>query len=187
MNARVLIGLIVVVTVVGGYSFKVTRRAEEAGAPRGTSTTIEKSFRLFDSTPEMLPVSVRARLSRILKKPGTPFTPSPVQRSHTNGGIVWAFVVGDQVCLTQGTHGASVCVAKDVAISEGVSLGTFSPPSQRIPRPHNFLLLGLVPDGVGRVELKIGRRRERAGVKNNLYSVSGDKPIFVRRLVRETS
>jgi hypothetical protein len=100
---------------------------------------------------------------------------------------MWAFVVGDRVCLAKGTHGASACVAMDVAALEGVSLGTFSPPSKRIHRPHHFLVVGLVPDGVERIELTIGKLRKKAEVKNNLYSVSGDKPIFIRRLVRETS
>jgi hypothetical protein len=74
-----------------------------------------------------------------------------------------------------------------VATSEGVSLGTFSPPSKRVHRLHHFMVLGLVPDGVERIELKIGMRRKTVEVKNNLYSVASDRPIFVRRLIHKTS
>lgn len=186
MIARLLISLIAGLAIVGGHYPKDTRHAEKAGATQATPRTIEKSFRLFQSNAEALPDSVRSRLARLLTEPNEPFNPSEVQRSHTKAGIVWAFVVGDQVCLAQGSHGASACVAMSIATSEGVSLGTFSPPSKRIHRPHHFMVLGLVPDGIGRIELRIGKQRKTAAVKNNLYSASADQPIFVRRLIHET-
>jgi hypothetical protein len=184
---RLLIGLTLCLAIASGYRLNHTSRAAEAGERQVRYATMGKNFGLFESKPEALPGPVRSRLSRLLKEPNEPFNPSQVQRSQSNAGIVWTFVVGDQVCLAQGAHGAAACVAMDIAISEGVSVGTFSPPSKRIHKPHGFLVLGLAPDGVGRVELKIGERRRTTVVKGNLYSVSSNQSIFIRRLVRETN
>lgn len=170
-----------------GYRFEDAQRTS-GSSPRQTSLlTIENSFRLFRGNPEALPGSVRTRLSRLLNEGNAPFEPLLVQRSQTNAEIVWAFLLREKVCLAQGTHGAAGCVAMTDATTQGISLGTFSPPSKRIPRPHNFQVLGLVPNGVARIEFKVGKGRKSAEGKNNLYSVSGNKPIFVRRLVRKTS
>jgi hypothetical protein len=65
-----------------------------------------------------------------------------------------------------------------------VSLGSFSPRSRENPRPHDFVAMGLAPDGVSKVVVSIGNKKQVLPVRNNLYSASGDLPVIIRRLVR---
>lgn len=49
---------------------------------------------------------------------------------------------------------------------------------------HNFLVQGLVPDGVRRVLVVIGtHRRAAVGVEENVFSVKAEQPIHVERLL----
>lgn len=175
---RQLIILIIGLAIGGAHVNNSRDNAADSNGP--AVSAVRKSFRIFQATSEPLPIPVRAHLSRLLQDPQHPFKPHLVQRSRTaNGVIVWAFVIREQVCLARGSHGGASCDAFDAAVSEGVSLGTFSPPSAEVPRPHQFSLTGLVPDRVFGVKIAIGHRIEVLRVHHNLYSITADRPIFI--------
>jgi hypothetical protein len=56
-----------------------------------------------------------------------------------------------------------------------------------MPKLHDFLLLALVPDGIQRVEITVGRQRQSVGVQDNVISASGDRPVFLKRFIRNNS
>jgi hypothetical protein len=182
MIMRLLIILVVILASEGG---------QYGGDPGGAGAvnrvpapaSVKESFRIFHTSAELLPTAVRTHLSHLLKPPGHPFAPTLVQRSRSaQAGVIWAFVMKDQICLAEGSQGGAVCDDLNVAASEGLSLGTFSPPSERIPRPHDFTLTGLVPDHVLRVKVSIGHHIRVVAVHENVYSVTADQAIFIRRL-----
>ena len=87
------------------------------------------------------------------------------------------------MCIAQ-PRGAS-CAPTEVAIKEGVLLGTFRPPTQRQPIPHDFVLQGVVPDGISKVLVVTGQDRGFvATVKGNSFSVESDEPVRLKRLLQ---
>lgn len=141
------------------------------------------SFRLLRGPSAHLPPVVRTHLSHILANQlDGPLNPTTVRRAQTAEGVVWVFLAERSLCLAQDGHGAVGCSTLSNAESHGIQLGVFSPPSDRISRPHEFLLIGLAPDGIGRVSATIGDRLRTIRVQNNLFSIASDQPIFVRSL-----
>jgi hypothetical protein len=145
------------------------------------------NFDLLNTPQEDLPEALQTHLARLLmRKQPDQFRPTLTQRSRTSHGTVWAFVNNSAICLAQGGFGSVACSNWNPGLNKGVILGTFTPPSGRIKRPHDFLVLGLVPNGVGRVLLTVGGRRHRvAVVSHNVFTATGDAPILVARLIRQ--
>lgn len=94
------------------------------------------------------------------------------------------FVDGGQVCLVEGSQGAVACSQSSDAIAEGVTLGVFAPPNQRVSRPHDFLLFGLAPNDRQLAVLAVGKKQRISAVHNNLFSAAANEPILIRRLLR---
>jgi hypothetical protein len=186
MSTRLLILFVISLTIGCGHHPKSSLQRPEASVRQTARYTLRKNFRLFQSAPETLPRSVRSRISRLLKEPGISFKPLLVQRARTTIGVGWAFLDRNRVCLVQTSVGGA-CVAVGAAKSEGVSLGTFSPPSVHVPRLHDFALIGLASDEISGVNISVGHRFRTIGVHNNLYSASGDKPMFIRNFIRRSS
>ena len=159
-------------------------RPKPANTQSNSYSTIKDSFHLLEGSTEVLPKSSRSHLARILNTGSdSQFKPTLFQRAITANGVAWVFLNGNKVCLLQGNRGAATCSPASHARVKGVLLGAFSPPSKRIPRPHDFLLMGLAPDGVARVAITIGTRRQTIPVRNNLFSASGDRPVLVKQFV----
>ena len=143
--------------------------------------TVEHSFKLFRSRHEMLPTVTRRHLARLVRQDVGRFLPTNVQYEPTSEGGLWAFIDGRNVCLAQ-AGGAVACAAINRAKSEGLTLGVFSPPSRGARRPHNFLVMALVPDGVSRLTAHIGKRTRSLVVTNNVAAATSDYPIMLEQL-----
>jgi len=144
-----------------------------------------ETFDLLQGPTEAFPRPLQLHVGHLLNRKGnSPFYPILVQRARTPDGVAWVFLEGSEVCLVQGQSGSVACSPQPRAEAEGVSLGAFTPPSKRIPRPHDFLLMGLAPDGIRKVVVTIGKRRQKIAVRDNLFSASGSQPILIKQLVR---
>lgn len=149
---------------------------------------VRQAFGTMRGPSASLPPSLRSHLTQILRRDrGSQLRASLVHQAHTSRGVAWVFLDGTAVCLAEDTNGSVACSSLAQAESEGVSLGVFSPPSKQVPKPHDFLLMGLAPDGVDRVAITIRYRHQVIDVQNNIYSASADRPIVIRQLVRGTS
>lgn len=140
-------------------------------------------FQLLRGSPEPLPKSLRLHLAHLLQRDPSSFHPQRTQRGRAADGAVWVFFEGENLCLAQGGVGAIACSPAAQASQEGLTLGVFTPPSTHIPRPHDFLVIGLAPNGIGQAVLSIGKTRHVVRVHRNLYSASGNRPILIRRLL----
>lgn len=162
-------------------------QAEPAHGPNTAGTrrpAVTNAFRLFSTPAEHMPGAMRSHLARLLSRHSPRhFQPTVEQREEVVGGAAWAFVDRGAVCLAQDGIGAVACSKARHARSAGVSLGVFSPPSGG-ERPHDFLLIGLAPDGVRRVAITIGKRHQTIDVQNNLFSASGEDPVLIKRFIR---
>jgi hypothetical protein len=148
---------------------------------------IKRTFALMRGPTESLPPPLHSHLEQLFHR-GTrfQFEPSLVQRARTPDGVAWAFLGDDAVCLAQSGYGSVACTRVAQASIEGVSLGVFTPPSKHVPRPQDFLMLGLVPDQIQQAVVTIGKRRRTIPVRNNLFSASGESPILIKRVIRDT-
>jgi hypothetical protein len=151
----------------------------------GLSTALA-TFSVLQSPAERLPRPLRLHLGRILGHYlHSQFHPTSVQRVRSANGIMWTFVDGAAVCVAQGGRGSVACSQAGRAESEGVSLGVFTPPSERVPWPHDFLMVGLVPNQIDQVLVTIGRRQRTIAVHSNMFSASGGSPVLIKRLIRK--
>lgn len=163
---------------------------QDQGSPHGAgeqprvSPATTSSFALLRGPGTTLPKGMWFHLVQILHGGDhTKFRPTYVQRAHTAGGVAWVFVDDRSVCLAEGHRGSVACTNARRARSEGVTLGTFTPPSARVPRPHDFSVIGLVPDRVQQVVVTVGKRRLTLAVRRNLFSVSRNSPILIDEFV----
>lgn len=149
---------------------------------------VERHFRVFRGPSEKIPHALNMHLKQLLAAPSAERShPRSAQRVDTPDGVAWIFLNGSSLCLAQGGHGALACSTVTHANREGVSLGVFAAPSREMPKLHDFLLLALVPDGIQRVEITVGRQRQSVGVQDNVISASGDRPVFLKRFIRNNS
>lgn len=145
---------------------------------------IEDYFHILQTPPE----TVRGRewqriLSSISLGGAQPPTSRP-QLAKPGHGDFWVLTASrDLLCIAR-TSGAA-CARLKVAAKQGVFLGTFQPPTKQRPAMHEFLVEGVVPDGVQHVSVAVGTNRTRVvPVRGNVFSVSAEQPVHVKRLLR---
>jgi hypothetical protein len=163
-----------------------TTDPSNAKAAGQSHRAVKEHFLLLRGPTETLPQSLRSHLGRLLRgRSNRELRPFLAHRAVADEEPIWVFMERRNLCLAQGGLGSVACSKVHRAELDGVSLGVFSPPSKDVPRPHDFLLLGLAPNDVRKVEITIGKRRQLIDVKKNLYFVAGDQPILVKRLIRK--
>ncbi len=148
--------------------------------------TAREHFALFRGHPEAMPDSLKEHLATILRAQGTlNLDPEFVQRGETQNGAAWVFLRNRRMCLVYPRRGSVACSDILDASRKGLSLGTFDSPSRALPRPHDFILIGITPDPVGGVIVGAGRTQWVVGAKTNLYSASSDQPLYIRRVLEK--
>jgi len=97
----------------------------------------------------------------------------------------WIVHGPDRTCIVQAEAGAVSCEPQTRLLREGVSLGVvrLGPPPDREAR--EFIVAGIVPNRIDRIELKIGDKTRVVVVRNNTYSLRAPVPIVVEHLVEE--
>lgn len=145
---------------------------------------IAAAFRMLRTPPERLPPSLAHHVARLLKTSDGEVEPVNTQLVRTREGAVWIFLTSQKMCLVQADFGSISCSKKRLARSQGVVLGTFKPPSKDVPRMHEFLVVGALPDDVRYVSATIGRhlrqRHVRVAVRNNVLAIAAEQPVLVR-------
>lgn len=141
------------------------------------------AFRVLRTDPEHLPSSLADHIARLLHLP-THAALDNTQLTQTQEGSVWVFLSGEKMCLVQANLGSVSCSTKRRARRQGVTLGTFEPPSEAIPRLHRFLVLGVQPDDVRYISATVGRqpheRRVRVPVRHNIFAIAAERPVLIR-------
>lgn len=161
---------------------------QRVGTQRTGYSATMKAFHLLQGSTEVMPPPLELHLATILDRGShRQFTADHVQHVRTASGAAWVFVNGSDLCLAQIGRGGVACSQMTRAREEGVSLGVFSPPSNPSQKPHDFLLIGLAPDGVTRVVVSIGHQHQKIAVRNNLFSASAEQPVLIKQFVRGSS
>jgi len=141
------------------------------------------AFHLFSTPVEHLGAKEEQRIRRTTSAYGLEAGVLRSQLVMTEFGRIWAFVHGRLICIANA--GAAACAPRRAARESGVLLGVFSPPNDRDPSIHDFLVQGLVSDDVKAVTVAVAEHgRITVDVANNVFSISASKPIHVLQLVR---
>lgn len=141
----------------------------DASHRRSRSLSDQSAFRLLRGPTKSLPQRVRSQLARSLHGGSRDeFRPAHIHRALTAVGVVWTFFDGSALCLAD-SHGSVACAKAGRARSKGVILGTFTPPSKRVPRPHDFLVVGLVPEPIRKTVVTFGKQHRTLAVRRNLF------------------
>lgn len=103
-----------------------------------------------------------------------------VQLVFTDVGRVWLFRSGSELCLSRAPLGAVACAQSRVARKRGLVIGTFTPPVGNHKDLRNFVVVGVVPNGVKQVTAHIGAEQVRqVQVHQNVFALRSNQPIQV--------
>lgn len=149
--------------------------------PADSGRSVDAAFGLLRTHQELprSPADWRSLASATAVEPHAQFANRQLVRGRAS---LWVLSSGRSMCISQPK--AASCAPTEVAEREGVFLGTFTPPTKRRPFPHDFLLQGIVPDGVRQVKLVVGESKQLvANVRGNVISVRRAEPVHVKRLL----
>jgi hypothetical protein len=109
-----------------------------------------------------------------------------VYRVRTTTGVrVWVVRGRGVVCIVRDVKASVACDTDVNAAHRGLVLGVYKvgPPPQR--KPTQFLMLGIAPDSVRAVRVKIkGAAPRMARVVENTFSLRSKSPIAVEAMIR---
>jgi hypothetical protein len=149
---------------------------------RATSALADH-FLVFKDPPDHLPQAEYVRIRNILQLYGPALNGlTGTQRVGTPGGSLWLFKTSRLICLAH-ERGAA-CAMESAAQEVGVFLSVFRPPDAAHPSMHDFLVCGLVPNGVRHVRATVGERQAQVVVRSNVFCMAANQRITLQRLVR---
>jgi hypothetical protein len=96
-----------------------------------------------------------------------------------SGKALWVVDGGGVTCMFREAIPASACDTQASVLRHGLFVETYELEGFRHPRPTNYWVQGLVPDGVGRVRAKVGSRVIDVHVRRNVYEIRAQRPIDV--------
>jgi Prokaryotic lipoprotein-attachment site len=139
--------------------------------PPATEAALSSKFSLL-RTRDMRPTrAIREKLGR-----NGPI-PTSTHRTSSANGPVWLVTASRQsICLFAGAPPASTCAPDQVAIKDGLTIGTVIHPAE--PARRYFVLFGVVPDGFGSVKVRIGDRVKSIRVRRGTFSVRSREPVL---------
>src|SRR5215217_208000 len=121
--------------------------ASDRFSSRQGEENVAARFKVLRTPSEDLPPPLGRHIVRLLRR-SEKTKPVNTQLVRTSRGSVWIFLNGQKMCIVQANFGSVSCLKKQLAGSQGVTLGTFKPPSKEVPRMHQFQVIGVMPDDV---------------------------------------
>jgi hypothetical protein len=162
------------------YALTPSRGTKQDSSAR--DNTLATAFHVFRTPVEDLSQAEARRIRAGLKANGLAGA-TDTHLAATGQGRLWVFTTADHMCISH--MRGMACDRKRRATHEGLFLGVFDPPDEDRRDPHNFLVQGIAPDDVGRVQVLIDSRYLTVDVKENVFSVTANKPIHIKRLLRD--
>lgn len=143
---------------------------------------ITSAYAVLHSSPEPVPARMAAHIEKTLGAPPGSFQIEEAQYASTRGGSVWVLIGSRNImCLVQAGRGALICAPASIAVRRGLSIGLFAVPRRPGQRPHNYLLLGIAPDWVRNVQLRVANAAQSVAVRRNTYALRANAPILIER------
>jgi hypothetical protein len=167
----------------------LVRRAA-ADASQTTEQRELRAFSVMRGSSERMPVGTVAHLRSTVGAPPGSFDLRDTQRAHTAHGNL--SIVNGQgkgrgvTCIVQRVHGYVGCTTTADFVEHGLALGIAKSPAAFGGNPRSFYVLGVAPDWVKSVEVKMGANaRLSVPVRGNAYTTPpASVPVLVERFCR---
>lgn len=136
------------------------------------------------STRPQIPLSLRVKAEEVLGHPQNLNLWFEKARRVTapNTDDLWLIPGSDVLCLFQAIPAAAACKTTAQAYRDGLVLQLYRLHSVGDGRPTRFTSVGVIPDGVKRIPVKIGRHWAFVPVAHNVFSLASSQPIGVPSL-----
>jgi hypothetical protein len=93
--------------------------------------------------------------------------------------VLWVVPGRGVVCTFKPRPMAAACATRKQAIQHGLLLGTYTP-DPRTKQPESYLSIGLVPDTVRSVTIRVGGATRRIRAHRGVFLVRSQAPVTVR-------
>jgi hypothetical protein len=165
-----------------GNATRQWERLERTGQKEARSISARSwPFSRIVPTTHQMPRAVRQKAEEVLGAPqhlNLQFRRA-MHVMAPNNAVLWV-VPGDGIlCLFQTVPVAAACKPTGQAYRDGLVLQLYKLSSPRTSRSTRFTSLGIIPDGVKQIPVKIGRRWTTAPVEHNVFFIASTRPIGV--------
>jgi hypothetical protein len=161
----------------------MTRKIHDANLPTSGQEALMSSFAPLRSRAEHMSLVAQRRALGAVGAPPGALGFDHAQLITTKHGNFWLTAGHGLVCAFQTRTFALSCDAVVTVLKRGLFLGTVERPDAYASQRQHFLMIGIVPDGVRRVRLRVGARFPQwVSVQNNTVSADAHEPIIVRAL-----
>ena len=143
-------------------------------------------FAAFRGPSRAMPTDRREASASTLGEPdplGLDFDQARYAMSRARVGL-WMVPGRGVTCLIKGGIVAATCDTTSNTERKGLSLEVFKPGPPPKRRPTHFLALGVVPNGVKGLRVRVGKRTSVISVSDNTYSMRAEVPIQIVSLIR---
>jgi hypothetical protein len=122
-----------------------------------------KNFSLMRGPSEPMPQRVGTHVTATMGAPSDSLDLSHAQVAPIRNGHIWIVSSRDLTvtCILQGNLGSLSCDTASTVAARGLVLGLAKPPQREGQTTHNFYALGIVPDWVKVVKVRLGDKGKR--------------------------
>jgi hypothetical protein len=165
-----------------GKSDDSTVRAESRLGRSGFQARELRAFAVLRIGLRAIPVPFRRKIRSQLSERihNLDFEAARYTRTRVSG--IWIFSARGTTCVARTGDAAMACDSKGHFVSRGLSFAVFEAPSKTVDSLHGFVSVGVAPDWVQTVRLKVGQRNQEVAVHSNTYGLRSNSPIFVEGL-----
>lgn len=166
------------------YSFGGDQDAKSSPAPPPAFSGAQRqAFDVLRGATRPVPLALQARLRRARNRDIRSLWLNAARYVPADRGL-WVVNGRGETCIIQAHGGAVSCVSRAILFRHGVALGVvdLGPPPAR--KAREFIVAGIVPDGVKAVEVQAGDERRSLEVRDNAYSLRAPEPILVKGFER---
>lgn len=137
-------------------------------------------FAAVVQAPEGMPFSVQKKARGVLgggRPLGLDFNAAKYVTTQ-NDIRLWVVLGKGVACMFRELHMAASCTTRAQAFRHGIVLQTYQL-NKVGGEPTTFTAIGIAPDGVRAISMRVGDRRMKVPVVNNTYWAEASKPISV--------
>lgn len=170
---------LVIVLLMAAMSGCADSGTSPSGDARLRELALRADFAILDHDPRPMPPKLDSRLASTMEHEfHETLRPTATWFAPTAHGGAWIAVASNHLCLISNPDGALACAGIGSARARGLAVGSFDPPASKTAA-RNYSVLGVAPDRVAAITLRIGTRRSVVLPKKNVYSVHAQRPIEI--------
>jgi hypothetical protein len=162
---------------------RMTSKMRNAHIPPLGQKALASRFAPLRTRPEPMSSAAQRRALGAVGAPPGALALDDAQLIETEQGNLWLTAGDGLVCAFETRTYALSCDLVATVLKRGLFLGTVERPAAYASNRQRFLMIGVVPDGVRSVRLRVGAgSSQRVAVRNNAVSADAREPIIIQAL-----